>query len=449
MSAPVEFKSRLGLIAATVGSAVGLGNIWRFPAEAQSGGGASFLLIYIGCVLVLGIPVALAEMALGRQAKTDSVGAFVDGAGRRRPAWGAMGALGVLTAFLVSVFYLVVTGWTFEYMVESVTGGLYDGSGTFTDKMHQYVQGSTGPLVYTLLMVVLNFSVLLAGVTKGIERLSAWLMPLLFVLLLVFCVVSLSLPGAWDGVVFFLSPDFSRVTATTVVSALGQAFFSLSLGFGILVTYAGYFPARTSLLRTATTVSLLDLLVAVLMGIIVFPAVAAFSLQDHSLAGTALVFVTLPEVFASLPATAVWSALFFLLLSIAALTSTISLTEVVIKCLIDRLHMSRRRACLLAGGLLLPLCAVCSMSMGPLSGYKVAGLNMFDLLDQVTANFMLPISALGLCIYVGWVMPRTTFMNQLTNHGTLKGRPLFRAVAMTVRWVAPPLILLIWINTLL
>lgn len=449
-----QFRSRLGLIAATVGSAVGLGNIWRFPAEAQGGGGSAFLLVYILCVFMLGIPVMVAEFSLGRAGRTDVIGAFREVTPKRK-SWAAVGLLSMLTATLISLFYMVVTGWTFEYLWESLSGDLYSGvshtgadAGYFAQKMHDYIETDRLPMVFTMLAVALNLGVLLSGVSKGIERLSNVLMPLLFVLLLIFCGVSLTLPGAGQGVEFFLKPDFSKFTATTWLSALGQAFFSLSLGMGILVTYAAYYPAKTRLVRTAITVALLDLLVAVMMGIIIFPAVMTFGLQDHGLAGTTLVFVTLPEVFTHLPGSAMWSALFFLLLAIAALTSTVSITEVATRCLQDRLHMSRRRAVLTLMIPVFVLSSVCSLSFSSLSDFTLLGRNMFNLLDFVTANFMLPLAALGLCLYMGWVAPRKLLQNQMTNYGKFHSH-LYRPVLLIVRYLAPVLILLVLFSPLL
>lgn len=446
-----QFRSRLGLVAATVGSAVGLGNIWRFPAETQQGGGAAFLLVYIVCVMLLGIPVMVAEFSLGRAGRTDVIGAFARVTPRRR-GWSAVGGLSVLTAGLISVFYLVVAGWTIVYLFESAMGDLFAGlpgagaeAGFFHGKMHDYIQTDRTPLVFTVVAAVLTMVVLLAGVGKGIERLSNILMPLLFVLLLVFCVVSLTLPDAGRGLEFFLKPDFSKITAKTWLAGLGQAFFSLSLGMGILVTYAAYYPAKTRLVRTAITVALLDLLVAVTMGIIVFPAVTSFGLQDHDLAGTALVFVTLPEVFTHIPGSRFWSVLFFMLLTIAALTSTVSVTEVTARVFQDRFHWSRRRSVLT---LMLPLIAssaVCSLSFSDLSWLTVGGRNLFNFLDFITADFMLPIASLGLCVYMGWIAPRRLLQHEMTNNGKFRSL-LFWPVLMIIRYLAPILIILVLIS---
>lgn len=451
MSTKKQFASKIGLVAATVGSAIGLGNVWRFPAEVQQGGGAAFLLIYVGCVLILGIPVMLSEFAIGRAGRSDAVGSLKNiGA---RGLWPAVGGCGILASYLILCFYMVVAGWTLEYFLQSITGGLFDPvagaeattNAHYTAKMESFISSPVNPLINTFLMIIINIAVLIAGVQKGIERLSNFAMPLLFVILLALVAVSLSLPGAIDGVHYFLNPDFSKVTPSVVVSALGQAFFSLSLGMGILITYSGYFPSGTRLIRTAGIVSGLDLLVAVMMGLLIFPAVASFGLTGESLRGATLVFVTVPEIFAHMHGTQIWSILFFLLLTIAALTSTISIAEVSVAFICDRFGIRRWKSCLIV---LLPLfvfSSVCSLSMGPWDGFRIAGMNIFSLLDNVATNIMLPVGSLFLCIYMGWIAPKTLFRDQLTNNGTLPSG-LSGVVIASVRYVAPLLIALVLVS---
>ncbi|WP_301710247.1 sodium-dependent transporter, partial [uncultured Duncaniella sp.] len=344
MASTPKFASKIGLIAATVGSAVGLGNVWRFPAEVQSNGGAAFLLIYIICIFLLGIPVMTAEFALGRGGESDAAGVYARVTPGRK-GWWLAGVLAITASYLILSFYMVVSGWTFEYLVQSITGDLYSspsiGEEAFKERMGSYITGTYRPIVMTVIMIAANIYVLLRGVQAGIEKMSNVMMPVLFLLLLIFCGVSLSLDKAPEGLEFFLKPDFSVITPGTVVNALGQAFFSLSLAMGILVTYASYYPAEARLTRTAVTVSLLDLMVAFFMGIIIFPAVMTFGLQDSNLAGSALVFITLPEIFAQMGGTRLWSSLFFLLLTLAAFTSTISLAEVSVAFMQKRAGMSR------------------------------------------------------------------------------------------------------------
>ncbi len=456
MSSKNELGTKIGLIAATVGSAVGLGNVWRFPAETQTNGGAAFLLLYIVCVLLLGIPVMLAEFSLGRGGRSDAIGVFKKLSPLSK--WWITGLLAVIASYIIICYYMVVAGWTLEYFIESVGGGLYDTlnaaasqqslRGTFSAKMDEYVSSDLRPLLYTYAMIAINIAVLLGGVRKGIENLSNVLMPLLFVILLVLCFITLSLPDSGEGVKFFLTPDFSRITPGVVVSALGQAFFSLSLGMGILITYSSYYPADTKLVRTSVIVSLLSLLVAVLMGLIIFPAVKSFGLDSEPLRGATLVFVTLPEVFANLPAPRVWSALFFLLLLVAALTSTISIAEVSVKMMIDRFRLSRRAGVFIVLLPLLGFSAVCSLSFGSLADFRIFGLTVFDLFDQVTTNIFLPVISLGVCIYMGWFAPKHLLADELSNNGTLRS-PFTGIILFIIKYVAPVLIATILISNYL
>lgn len=433
-----KFGSKIGLIAATVGSAVGLGNIWRFPAETQANGGAAFLLVYIICVLLLGIPVMLGEFAIGREGGTDAVGDYKRISPRTK--WWIVGGTGLVASYMILCFYIVVAGWTLEYLVNSISGDLFagisEGTATFDGKMQEYVSGDWKPILYTVLMIAINMIVLLCGVRKGIEQISNVLMPLLFVILVIFCAVALSLPGASEGVEFFLRPDFSKLDGGVVIDALGQAFFSLSLGMGILITYAAYFPRNTRLGRTATIVSLLDMVVAVMMGLIIFPAVTSFGMEGESLEGATLVFVTLPEVFTRMPGTQFWAVLFFMLLLLAALTSTISIAEVSVRFFQDRMRMSRRAAVFTV---LLPLLlfgSLSSLSMGSLSGFRIFGLSFFNLLDTVATNILLPLGSMAMCIYAGWFAPKGMIADQLSNGSAVRSAAT-RIVLFIIKWIAP------------
>lgn len=445
MSNKTQFATKIGLIAATVGSAVGLGNVWRFPVLAQSNGGAAFLLIYIACVFILGIPVMMAEFSLGRGGGSDAVGSFMNITPGKK--WWMAGAIAIIASYLILCYYMVVAGWTMEYLWQSITGNLYEGINAsnaldcaqFTTKMKEYIVDDYNPLIFTYIMLAANFAVLLFGVKKGIERLSNILMPMLFILLIVFGFVSLSLPKADEGLKFFLNPDFSKIDGSVIINAMGQAFFSLSLGMGILITYASYYPKTTILSRTAVTVSLLDMTVAIMMGIIIFPAVTSFGLTGESLEGPSLVFSTLPEVFAQMPLTQLWSSLFFFFLMVAALTSTISIAEVSIAFMQDRFKMSRLKACIIVIAPLFLFSSLCSLSQGSLGEMKIAGLTLFDLFDTIATNILLPIASILLCIYMGWIAPKSFFKNQLSNYGTVKSR-VFHIVLFIVRFIAPILI---------
>ena len=443
-----KFASRLGMIAATVGSAVGLGNVWRFPAETQANGGAAFLLIYMACILLLGIPVMTAEFALGRGGESDASGAF-ERVTPKHKWWKLTGMLAILTSYLILIFYMVVSGWTLEYLIQSVTGSLYadlgDAETSLSERMAENITGTVRPIVMTLIMIAGNLLVLIRGVQKGIERMSNIMMPILFLLLVVFCGVSLTLDKAAEGLEFFLKPDFSAITSQPVINALGQAFFSLSLAMGILITYASYYPSDARLTQTAFTVSILDMLMAVLMGVIIFPGVMTFGLQDSNLVGSSLVFLTLPEIFVQMDGTCFWSSLFFLLLTVAAFTSTISIAEVSVAYMEKHFGMGRTKAVITVLAPLVVLSPMCSMSLGEWSGFTVFGMNFFDLLDTVTTNIMLPVGGILLCIYMGWVAPKSFFRSQLSNNGTLRAS-FFEAIYFIVKWIAPVMIALILVS---
>lgn len=445
MSGKAKFGSKIGLITATVGSAVGLGNIWRFPSEVQQNGGATFLLVYLICVLALGIPVMLAEFSLGRGGQSDAIGVFKKLSPKTK--WWLTGALSMIASYIILSFYIVVAGWTLEYFWQSITGSLYSGTITIQElitKRNEMINTSWNPLIWVFVMICLNLFILLRGIQKGIEKLSNILMPILFAILILFCIISLSLPNAMAGVEYFIKPDFSKLNGTLLVRALGQAFFSLSLGMGVLITYSSYYPKETKLTRTATVVSALDFMVALLMGFIIFPAVESFGLNSDpaGLSGSTLVFITLPEIFAQLPFTRFWSALFFLLLAIAALTSTISLGEVTISLFQDKFKFSRVKSTLIV---ILPLflfSSICSLSEGPLAFIRIGGLNIFDFLDTISTNYLLPISSLFLCIYVGWVLPRKFFKDEMTNGENMTSQ-LFPIIYFLIKYIAPILVAII------
>lgn len=448
-----KFGTRLGVIAATAGSAVGLGTIWRFPAEVEENGGAAFLLVYVICMFALGIPVMLAEFSLGRGAQSDAVGVFQKLA--PKSGWKYAGWLAVVSSYLILGFYMVVEGWTLEYLWESLTGGLYDGisadadlSGRFHAKMQQYICTDLRPLLFTYGCIIINFAVLVAGVQKGIERLSNVMMPVLFLLLLIFAGVALSFPDAATGLRYFFHPDFSCITPQVILNALGQTFFSLSLGMGILVTYGAYYPKNVNLPRTSVTVCAMVVVVAVLMGIIIFPAIASFGLDLSEIRGTALVFVTLPEVFMQMPLTRLWSVLFFVLLLVAALTSTVSVAEVSIAFLEDRFGFSRKKAVIAILSPLIIFSGICSLSYGSLGHIRIGEFNLFDFIDNLATNIMLPIVSISTCIFMGWFAPKGFFRCEVTNGDTVCRR-LYPTVKFIVRYIAPLLVLMIFISGLL
>ncbi len=443
----VESRATLGgklsAVLVAAGSSVGLGNIWRFPYVAGDNGGGAFLLIYILCVLLLGLPVMVAEFTVGRASKRNAVGAYR----ALNPRWSALGYNSVIAAFLILGFYFVVSGWTAEYMVHSVTGSLAKLSSPeeYGSVFQNFISNPWRPVLYTALFVLLTHFVIALGVQKGIERSSKLLMPLLFVILIALAIHAMTMPGSGEGLKFFFKPDFSKVTASTFLVALGQAFFSLSIGLGTMVTYASYFKPDTNLRHTALNVTILDTMVAILAGVVIFPAVFSAGIEPSS--GPSLVFITLPGIFNTMPLSMVWSAVFFLLLVIAALTSTISLHEVITAYLHEEWHMSRRAAAWATTVATMALGAVASLSLGVLGGWKICGLNIFDSLDYVTANILLPVGGFFTSIFVGWRLDKRILKEQITNNGTLKFR-IYKLYIFLLRYVCPIILLLIFLDNL-
>lgn len=434
---------KLSAVLVAAGSSVGLGNIWRFPYVAGENGGGAFLLVYLGCVLLLGVPLMLAEFSVGRASHRNAVGAYrtLD----RR--WGPLGYNGVLTAFLILGFYAVVSGWTAEYTVHSLTGSLgrLSSAEEYRSAFDDFIRNPWRPILYTGLFVLATHLVIVRGVQKGIERSAKVLMPLLFLMLAALSVHSLFMPGSGEGLRFLFSPDFSKITPRVVLVALGQAFFSLSLGMGIMVTYASYFKAETNLRHTALNVILLDTAVAVLAGVMIFPAVFSAGIQPSS--GPSLVFITLPSIFNGMPLSMVWSSIFFLLLVVAALTSTISLHEAVTVYLHEEWHLSRRQAARATTLATAVLASAASLSLGVWDNLTIFGLNLFDSLDFLTANILLPIGGFFTSIFVGWRLDRQILRAQIAAGGRL-GIRLYGMLVVLLRWFCPTVLLLVFLDNL-
>ena len=434
---------KLSAVLVAAGSSVGLGNIWRFPYVAGDNGGGAFLVIYILCVLLLGLPIMMAEFSVGRASHRNAVGAYraLD------PRWSFLGYNGVVAAFLILGFYFVVSGWTAEYMVHSVTGSLarYTTADEYKSVFENFIQNPWRPVLYTALFVLATHFVIATGVQKGIERSAKVLMPLLFVILIALSIHSLLMPGGEEGLRFLFRPDFSKVTPSSVLVALGQAFFSLSIGMGCLITYASYFGKQTNLQTTALQVTILDTLVAVLAGVMIFPAVFSFGIEPTT--GPELVFITLPNVFEQLPFGNIWSFVFFVLLALAALTSTISLHEVSTAYVHEEYHVSRKKAAIIVSIGVTIVGILCSLSMGVLSSYTLFGLNFFNLLDFVTAKIMLPLGGMMICIFTAKRVDKLLLKEEVTNHGTIRFY-FFSTYVFFVKYIAPIAIGLIFLNEL-
>ncbi|UTH72827.1 sodium-dependent transporter [Chromobacterium sp. IIBBL 290-4] len=393
-----QWGSRLGFILAAAGSAIGLGAIWKFPYVAATNGGGAFLFVYLGICLTLGLVLMLSEMALGRAANAGAVGAFRKLAGG---GWPVIGYMGVLVCFLILSFYSVVGGWTIAYIGKSIDGGILTADAKkLGDIFGGFISHPSQPLIYHAAFALMTLGVVAGGVQKGIEKLSKFLMPALFGLMLLLIARGLTLPGALEGMAYFLAPDFSKLSGAMLMDALGLAFFSLSLGLGIMITYGSYVGRDSNLVGSALWVILLTVATCFLAGLMVLPAVFAFGFDPS--AGPGLTFITMPAVFAHLPMGQLFAAMFFCLLLLAALTSSVSLLEVITSFAIDELGLSRRSAaCGMALATFL-LGIPASLSLGVWGDYQLFGMNFFDLLDFVTSKLLMPLGELLLALFVGW-----------------------------------------------
>lgn len=443
MSKRAQFATKTGVIAATVGSAVGLGNIWRFPYETGVHGGGAFLLIYLVCVLMVGVPVVTSEFVLGRGTKKNAKAAIQSLLPGTWLKW--FPVLGVIASVMILSFYSVVAGWIMEYLYQSAIGSMHGMTPQEYSRLFGTFIGSPWrSILWTVLFLLINYLVLVRGVEKGIERISNILMPLLFIILIVFCINSLMLPKAEQGLEFLFKPDFSCITPSVVIGAMGQAFFSLSVGLGCLLAYASYFSDDTPLVKNATTIALLDTLVAVLAGIMIFPAVFSYDMSVAS--GPKLVFEVLPSIFQQMPGSYFWSVGFFLLLFFASLTSTISMSETCIIWFVEEHKMQRKTATRANFAICALLGIVCSLSFNVLSNLTLFGKTVFDLFDYATSNILLPIGGIFFSVFVGWLVKREFVHKQFTCCGRATMPPIIeRALIFCIRWIAPTAILLIFI----
>ena len=441
-----SFASSFGVLVAMAGSAVGLGNLWRFPYLVGTNGGAAFIIIYLAIIAVLALPIMYSEFVVGRRAQSNVYGAFKKLAPGTK--WGITGVLAILCCILIVSFYSVVGGWTIDYMVKAICGDFSASSTAFDGLFAQTVSSNYRPLVFMLLFVGSSAAVLLAGVKDGIEKYSKVLMPLLFLMVIVIAVRAVTLPGAGAGLDFLFKPDFSKVTANTFLDALGQAFFSLSVGFGIIFTYASYVNRDENLVKMSVQTSCADTLFAIIAGVAIMPAVFAFGIEPAQ--GPGLVFVTLPYVFAQLPLGSVLATIFFFVLYVAALTSAISLLEVAVAYVIEEFKLSRKASVLAVTTLVVVLGTFCSLSQGILADVKIFGNNIFDLFDKTTANILIPIGALLIVLFAGWKMKKEEFVDEITSGGKHKINPLYlKIIIVSVRYIAPIVIGVIMIRSLI
>ncbi|GAB4284505.1 MAG: sodium-dependent transporter [Marinilabiliales bacterium] len=449
------FTSNFGIIAAAAGSAVGLGNIWRFPYVAGENGGGAFLLIYLGFVLVIGVPVMLSEFTIGRRAQANPFGAFLKL--RNGKPFILVGIMGIVAAFFILAFYSTVAGWTLEYLYQSIIGGFAKVGANDLGKMFdEFHTSAFRPVMWQVIFMFLTAFIIFFGVQKGIEKYSKILMPMLLVIIIILCISSIMLgegdkinPAtgkiyhSFDGLSFLFYPDFSKVNGKTILEALGQAFFSLSIGMGVLITYGSYIRKQDKLINTAVQVSLADTLIAVLAGVAIFPAV--FHFGENPADGPGLVFTILPKIFMAMPGGYILSVLFFLLLLVAALTSSISVLEVVVASVVEETKFKRIPATIISAIAITIFGVLCTLSFGPLSDFKINGKIIFDILDFSASNILLPLGGLLIVIYLGWFMGKKEVRAEISNEGTLKAT-LFPVILFIVRYIAPIAIAFVFLN---
>lgn len=448
MSERANFKNTLGIILATAGSAVGLGNVWRFPYIAGENGGASYIIIYIICVLLLGIPCMVSEFIIGRHSASNTARAY-NKMGNKW--WGIVGLLSVATGFLITCYYVIVSGWCFQYMYATLAGELNGNADYYIQYFNDFSSNPWKPVVCAVAFMAVTHFVIIHGIRGGIERASKVLMPALFVLLLVIVVSSCMLPGASKGIEFLLFPDFSKINANVFLDAMGQSFYSLSIGMGCICTYASYFSRRTNLSRSAIQISVIDCMVAILAGLMIFPAAFSVGVQPDS--GPSLIYITLPNVFQQAFSAApfvgkVVSFAFYALMSLAALTSLISLHEVSTAFFQEELKISRRVSALIVSCGTGFIGIFCSLSLGGVDWLTFNGMTLFDIFDFVTGQIFLPIVGFFACLFIGWYVPKSVVRDEFTNWGTLKGS-LFGLFLFCVRFICPTGILAVFVNQLL
>lgn len=444
-----NFGNRFGVLVAMAGSAIGLGNLWRFPYMVGEYGGAAFIFVYIICFFLLCLPILIAEITIGRRSQTNAFRVFHKLAPGSR--WNLVGILMVATPIIVVSYYSVIGGWSVEYFVKACSLDFSPGAGPeagFGDIFGSFISSVWAPVLYHTFYLLVTAAVVAVGVKSGIERFGKIMMPLLFVIMIVIAVRSATLPGAGDGLEWLFRPDFSKIDASVCAAALGQGFFSLSVGFGIMLTYGSYIRKKENIAVSSAYTAVSDLVFALIASCAIMPAVFVFGLDPSE--GPGLVFETLPFIFSNMPLGGLVSILFFLALIVAALTSSISLFEVGVAYLMEEKHVSRKKACVIIFVLTWALGVLCSLSFGPLSDLKLFGNTLFDFFDKLSANYLMPSGAFLIVLFVGWRMKKSDVREEFTNRETLSGNArIFPVVYFLIKYMAPVAIVVIFLTNLL
>lgn len=442
-----SFGSRFGALVAMAGSAVGLGNLWRFPYLVGENGGAAFIIIYILLSFLICLPIFISEFVIGRRSQKNAYAAFRDLSDGS--AWRWVGLFTIIVPLVVLSYYSVIGGWSVEYLLKSVTFAFESASQSAMSTMFSdFVSSTWGPLLVHTGFLMVTTLIVVVGIKDGIEKFSKVMMPLLFFMVLAIAIYSMTLPGAKAGLDYLFNPDFSKITGKACAAALGQAFFSLSLGFGTIMTYASYVDKKENILFQSTATAVSDLMFALIAGMAIMPAVFAFGLNPQS--GPGLVFETLPFVFGQMPAGGFVAILFFLALLVAALTSSISMLEVAVAYLVEEKGFSRVWACVVLFVVCWVVGAICSLSFGPLSDVKIGGGNIFDFFDNLSSNILMTLGSLLTVLFVGWRLKKTDVYDEFTNGGTLsRNAKLFGVLWFLIRYICPLAIISIFVSGLL
>ena len=442
-----SFGSRFGALLAMAGSAVGLGNLWRFPYLVGENGGAAFIIIYVILSFVICLPIFISEFVIGRRSQENAYSAFRDLSGGS--AWRWVGLFTIFVPMVVLSYYSVIGGWSIEYLLKSCTFSFTGGASqaSINTFFTNFVTSTWGPLAVHTAFLFLTMLIVVVGIKDGIERFSKVMMPLLFLMVLSIAIYSLTLPGAMAGVDYLFNPDFSKITGKACAAALGQAFFSLSLGFGTILTYASYVDKKEDILFQSTATAASDLMFALVAGLAIMPAVFAFGISPQ--AGPGLVFETLPYVFGQMPAGGLVAILFFLALLVAALTSSISMLEVAVAYLVEEKKIPRIWACVILFVICWVVGGLCSLSFGPLSHIKIDGGNLFEFFDNLSSNILMTLGSLLTVLFVGWRLKKTDVYDEFTNGGTLsRNAKIFGVLWFLIRYICPLAIAIIFLSGL-
>lgn len=438
------FGSRFGALVALAGAAIGLGNLWRFPYLVGNNGGGAFIIIYLAFVILLLLPVMYAEFVIGRRSQSNVFGAIKKLA--PKSAFISIGILSIAVTLTILSFYSVVGGWTIEYIVQSFSSDLFkQDNGALGATFSNFISAPVRPAVMHLVFLGLTALIVAGGIKDGIEKYTKFLTPMLFVIIVILLVRSITLPGAEEGLRFLFYPDFSKLKASSFLDALGQGFFSLSLGMGCIITYASYVNKRENIRKMSLTTVVADTLFAVLAGIAIMPAVFAFGVSPTS--GPSLVFIILPQIFAQLPFGQMFSLLFFIVLFVAAITSSISMLEIVVAYICEEFKLSRKAAVLYSSVFVAFTGILCSLSEGAFSSFRLFDKNLFDLFDYASNNIMLPLGGLLVVLFVGWKLKRKDVLDEMTSGGTIPmNRAIFGSVMIILKFIAPLAISIVMLN---